>query len=110
MATAASRRRTTRLSVDGRLSVVIPGLNVGLELRDLSFGGFAVVAPRAFWRGMTHWFTFSTLNGESTTLVAKAVHCYAVEGQPLFITGWEFMAGSADRSERAIGLLLEALT
>jgi len=42
-------------------------------------------------------------------LVAKAVHSYAVQGEPRFVTGWEFMAGSADRTERAIAQLLNEL-
>jgi hypothetical protein len=109
-ATAASRRRTVRIEVDGKLSVAIPTLNVDLHLKDMSFGGFAVVSPRSFWRGMTHWFTFSTRTGQSIMLVAKAVHCYAVKGEPRFVSGWEFMAGSADRTDRAIGQLLEELS
>lgn len=109
-ATAASRRRTARLAVDGQLLVAIPSLELDLQLRDMSFGGFAVVSPKSFWRGMTHWFTFTTQTGESIMLVAKAVHCYALQGERRFVTGWEFMAGSADRTERAIGQLLATLS
>src|SRR4030095_13725902 len=66
------QRRTARLAVDGQVQIAIPGLELPLELRDLSLGGFAIVAPRPYWKGMTHWFTFSTFRGgaeRSVTLV-----------------------------------------
>lgn len=58
---------------------------------------------------MTHQFTFIGATGRQATLVAKAVHCYSrdAEGEPKFVTGWEFMPGSADRTEAAIGQLLD---
>jgi hypothetical protein len=92
--------------------VQIAGLALPLELRDLGFDGFAVVAPKPFWRGMTHRFTFVGHSGLEVTLVAKAVHCRSLpqEGDRVFITGWEFMAGSAERTEAAIGLLFAAAT
>lgn len=104
-----SRRRTARLIAAGQLRVAIPSLDLNLELRDLSFGGFAIVAPRPFCKGLTHWFTFSAGQGQSITLVAKAVHCYANSKDRKFVSGWEFMPGTADRTERAIGQLLDAL-
>lgn len=106
---ALLQRRWARLAVNGQIQVAIRDLDLALELRDLSFGGFAVHAPRPFWKGMTHWFTFSTPAGQSITLVAKAVHCYRLPDQPRFVSGWVFMAGTADRTERAIGQLLDAL-
>lgn len=106
---AGSSRRSARLAVEGQVRVAIPSLDLKLELRDLSFGGFAIMATRPFWRGMTHWFTFSTSTGQSITLVAKAVHCHSSKTDRRFVSGWEFMKGTAERTERAIGQLLDAL-
>ena len=104
----ASQRRTARLLPTAAVTVRIPGLRVAVEIRDLSFGGFALVASRRFWKGMTHQFAFAGATGYEVTLVAKAVHCYslAAEGEQKFVSGWEFMAGSAERTEAAIGQLL----
>ena len=107
---AASRRRAARLLVHGQVQVAISGLDLPVELRDLSFCGFGIQAPRQFFKGMTHWFTFSTAAGSSVSLVAKAVHCYNVAGEKAFVSGWEFMAGTSDRTEKAINELLTAIT
>jgi hypothetical protein len=90
--------------------VEIAGLALTLELRDLGFDGFGLVASKPFWRGMTHRFTFRSASGLQVTLVAKAVHCYALpeDGDRKFVTGWEFMAGSAERTAAAIGQLFAA--
>jgi hypothetical protein len=106
------QRRSSRVIPTTGLRVEIPGLNADLQLQNLSYGGFAVSARRAFWRGMTHRFTFVSASGLSIELVAKAVHCYRLGNttQERYVSGWEFMAGSADRTEAAIGRLLEAAT
>ena len=100
--------RRPRVVPSARLGVRIQGLTLPLEIQDMSFGGFAIVASKPFWRGMTHWFTFSTASGFEVTLVAKAVHCrqLADDDGSRFVSGWEFMAGSAERTEIAIGELL----
>jgi hypothetical protein len=101
-------RKAPRVLPSAGLGVRIPGLSLPLEIRDLSVGGFAIVAEKPFWRGMTHWFTFSMPSGVEVTLVAKAVHCrlLATGDVPRFVSGWQFMAGSAERTATAIGQLL----
>jgi hypothetical protein len=106
---AALQRRWARLPAGAQLRVEIADLPVELLLRDLTFGGFAIVAPRPFWKGMTHRFTFATRAGGSLTLVAKAVYCSPTADGKAFVSGWEFMRGMADRTEAAIGRLLETL-
>ena len=109
---AAVQRRTARLAVNGQVQVTIPGTDAALELRDMSFGGFAITASRPFWKSMTHRFMFSTLAGgvgRSITLVAKVVHCYALEGEQKFVSGWAFMPGTSDRTEKEIGQFLDLL-
>jgi hypothetical protein len=105
----ASNRRPGHLAADGQVRLEIPAAKLEVRLRDLGYDGFNIVAPRPFWKGMTHWFTFTSRSGESVTLVAKAVHCQAVPGEHAFVSGWEFMRGSAERTEAAIGQLLDAL-
>ena len=92
------------------LRVEIAGLGLPVEVRDLSRGGFATVASKGFWRGMTHRFTFASPSGFVISLVAKAVRSYSLPqgSEPKFVTGWEFMAGSMDRTEKAIGQLTDA--
>ena len=109
---ALDQRRSSRLIPTTGVRVTISGLTADLQLQNLSFGGFAVTAPRPFWRGMTHRFTFASDSGLSIELVAKAVHCYRVanSAQDRYVSGWEFMAGSADRTEAAISKLLDTAT
>lgn len=104
----ATGRRWPRLVPDREISVTIPSLKVALTLRDLSVGGFAVSAPRPFTVGTTHRFVFSAEDGVEITIVAKAMHCHSrpADGQPLFVTGWQFMAGSTEENEAAIQRLL----
>jgi len=105
---SASGRRWPRLVPDREISVTIPSLRVTLTLRDLSVGGFAVSAPRPFTVGITHRFLFTAEGGVEITIVAKAMHCHSrpANGQPLFVTGWQFMAGSMEENEAAINQLL----
>lgn len=107
-AASATGRRWPRLVPDHQIGVAIPSLRVALTLRDLSLGGFAVSAPRPFTVGITHRFLFTAEGGKEITIVAKAMHCHSrpVNGQPLFVTGWQFMAGSTDENEAAIKQLL----
>ena len=90
--------------------MTIRGLNLVADLRDLSGFGFAIVASKRFWQGMTHQFTFSVASGLEVTLVAKAVHCQSrlIDGEQRFVTGWEFMPGSLDRNAPTIARLLNA--
>src|SRR5207253_2222188 len=71
-----SRRQTARLLPTTNISVDVAGLPHQLDLRDLSYGGFAIIAARPFWMGMTYRFTFKSAAGLAVALVAKAVHCY----------------------------------
>ena len=105
-----ARRRSARFVPTAHLTIRITTLEVPLDLRDLSFGGFAISAPRPFKTGLTHWFTFSTDKGLGVTLVAKAVHCYAslVNDQQIYVSGWEFMIGSAEETDAGIRQLLDA--
>ena len=105
---SASGRRWPRLVPDRQISVTIPSLKTQLTLRDLSVGGFAVSAPRPFTVGITHRFLFSSEAGVEITIVAKAMHCHSrpADGHPLFVTGWQFMAGSMEENEAAIKRLL----
>jgi hypothetical protein len=106
----ALARRSARLPAAGQVRVEIGGTDIALHLHDLGFGGFAITAPRPFWKGMTHRFTFETHDGASITLVAKVVHCTPSPDGVTFITGWEFMRAAAERHESAIGHLVNALT
>ena len=105
-----TRRRTPRLVPTGHLAVSIASQPLPIELRNLSFGGFAIAAPRPFKVGLTHRFTFSNDTGLQVNLVAKAVHCHArpVDNEQMFVSGWEFLTASADAADAAIGQLLDA--
>ena len=105
-------RRNPRFLANGLIAVEILYADLTLELRDLGAGGFSIIAPRAFPRGMTHRFTFATPAGQSVRLLAKAIHCRQeppTTGAPRFVTGWEFMAGSAEATNRSIEALLETV-
>lgn len=105
-----SRRRTARIEQTGQVSVGITDAAFSTDLRDLSLGGFSIVSTKNFPLGMTHWFRFTTTGGEVVTLPAKAVHCRPLPGDTKYISGWEFMPGSAEVTDIAVGRLLDAMT
>ena len=45
----------------------------------------------------------------SITLVAKMIHCYAVKGEQTFVSGWAFMPGTSERTDKEIGQFLDLL-
>lgn len=106
------RRKHVRIVPSGHLKVSIVNSPLPVELHDLSLGGFALTASRPFPIGLTHRFLFATSSGVEVTLVAKAIHCYSrlVDGVQSFVTGWEFMAGSAELTEAALAQLMDAAT
>jgi hypothetical protein len=104
------RRKTARVLPDGSVSVRIATSRVPLEVHDLSVCGFAVSTAAPFTIGHTHRFVFTTSDGVEVSLVAKAVHCYArlLDGARTYVTGWEFMAGSAPLTEAAFERLTKS--
>lgn len=100
-------RRAVRLRPMTWVTAEIENVLVTVELRDLSPKGFAIIAAKPFWMGMTHRFNFTIASGPALRIVAKAVHCYRQPdtGEPRFVTGWEFLKGN---SERAVFEFVEA--
>ena len=105
-----SRRRTARIEQTGHVAVAITDAPFETDLRDLSLGGFSIASPKNFPLGMTHLFRFTTSGGDVVALPAKAVHCRPIPGGATFISGWEFMPGSAEVTDIAVGRLLDAMT
>jgi hypothetical protein len=110
--TYLNRRHAARLIPAAHLSVKFVSLPLAIELHDLSLGGFSITAGRPFPIGLTHRFVIATPEGAEVRLVAKVIHCYSrvIDGVQSFVTGWEFMAGSADATAAALSKLCDTAT
>jgi hypothetical protein len=90
-----------RIEIDGRACLA--------ELRDVSLGGFGMVARKSFQSGATCHVRFATDAGVSFQIAARAVHSTIVHTSRgrRFVTGWEFLGTG---QEAAIAQFIEAVT
>ena len=89
----ADRRRTPRLPVEGILAGFLVAEKARMDIRDLSFGGFAAEAECVLEKDRTYDVTFLPPIGENVILKAKVVYSKKMsrEGQPLrYLGGFEF--------------------
>ena len=109
-ATPASGR-APRIEVMGQLHGQLVPMNVPLDVRDLSNGGFAVESSVDFPVGAVHRFRFITQNGIEVLIRANARHCRSVEsadGSPRFLAGFAFIMDANGETEAAVEILLRA--
>jgi PilZ domain len=110
--TLRNRRRFPRLQVLGLVEGFLVPLDVPLEIRELSQGGFSVHSASPFPPGSQHHFRFTTTTHEEVTIDATAVHCRLTQadagGHVTYVTGFEFV--SSQRTDEAVGVLIDTLT
>jgi hypothetical protein len=86
-------------------------MNLPLDVRDLSSGGFAVECGVSFPVGAVHRFRFITRTGAEVLVRATARHCRPVEtpdGSARFLAGFSFILDPNGETEAAIELMLKA--
>ena len=108
-----SAGRSTRIEVMGQLHGQLVPMNVPLDVRDLSSGGFAVESSVDFPVGAVHRFRFVTQNGIEVLVRANARHCRSIEssdGAPRFLAGFAFIMDPNGETEAAVEILLRAAT
>ena len=106
-----SQRRAPRIEVMGQLHGQLVPMNVPLDVRDLSSGGFAVESTVSFPVGAVHRFRFITKTGAEVIVRASARHCRPVEtpdGSARFLAGFAFILDENGETEAAIDLMLKA--
>ena len=109
--TTFSNRRATRIEVMGQLHGQLVPMNLPLDVRDLSNGGFAVECSVSFPIGAVHRFRFITRTGAEVLVRATARHCRPVEsqdGSARFLAGFSFLLDPNGETEAAIDLMLKA--
>lgn len=84
-------------------------LNVQVEMRDVSFGGFQLASAVPVEIGEVHEVRAVTATGLICTLHARAVRCEPPStSDPLYISGWE-VAPDRD-STTALAAIVDSLT
>jgi hypothetical protein len=109
----ADQRRSPRLEIMGTLSGHVVSVNRRVELRDLSFGGFAAETEDPFTPGSIHKFRFTTQDAGTAELWARTVHCrakVASNGSPVYAIGFEFLYQGSRAVRDAINVLIDAAT
>jgi hypothetical protein len=108
---APAAGRSPRIEVMGQLHGQLVPMNVPLDVRDLSNGGFAVESSVDFPVGAVHRFRFITQHGIEVLIRATARHCRSVEsadGSPRFLAGFAFIMDPNGETEAAVEILLRA--
>jgi hypothetical protein len=107
----SSARQGERIVPRTTVTLHLHGLDLPMELLDLSLGGFAATSPRPFKPTVTHRFTIAVPDhGLSLGIVAKSVYSRAMPAaeEMTFVTGWAFMTGASPADKLAISQLFEA--
>jgi len=89
----ADRRRTPRLQVEGLLAGFLVREKARMDIRDLSFGGFAAEAETELSKDTTYDVTFLPPIGENVVLKARVAYCRRLSApdQPIrYFGGFEF--------------------
>src|SRR5262249_35570968 len=102
-------RRTVRFLPTPGVRIEINGTARLAELRDVSPGGFGIVARQAFQPGLTCNVRLATDAGVCLQVSAKVVYSMIVNtsGRLRFVTGFEFLGAG---TETAISQFIEAVT
>ena len=103
------RRQAPRVPVDGRVRTRIVTLQLDVEMRDVSTGGFLLASGVDIASGDVHVFEVQLADGRACTLRARALHCRApYAGETAYLSGWR--AATDEETSEGIVNLLETLT
>jgi hypothetical protein len=103
------RRQSPRLQVDGRLRTRIQTLDLDVDMRDVSLGGFLVASNIDINTGGLHVFEVAAATGSTYVLRARVVHCRAPRGdERAFLSGWR--CASDDATQHGLTRILDYLS
>ena len=103
------RRTSPRVHVDGHVLARLMTLNVPVEMRDVSFGGFQLASAVPVQVGEVHEVRAVTATGLVCTLRARVVRCEPpAPGDRLYVSGWEIVPDAASTS--ALAAIVDSLT
>jgi hypothetical protein len=96
---ATELRQFLRLKARSGVSVRMEGYEqMAVVLRDVSRGGFAMLAPAPFSPGDRYRFRFDLPSGKAINLRAVAVHGHPhkdANGPAEYVSGWRFLLENA---------------
>ena len=98
----STRRRWERAVPTTHIGVAIQGAGLPFTLRNLSYGGFAIVSGQPFTPGAEARFTFSEhRTGLWLHITARAAHSSLIPGggHPQYFSGWEFLLTGDDEEQ-----------
>lgn len=104
-----ARRTSPRVHVDGHVLARLMTLNVQVDMRDVSFGGFRLASTVPVSQGDIHELRAITANGLVCTLLARVIHCHPpTASEPFHISGWCVEPDTA--SKQALAAIVDSLT
>jgi hypothetical protein len=101
----STRRRSERAVPTTHIGVAIQGTGLPFTLRNLSYGGFAIVSAQPFTPGTEARFTFSEhRSGFWLSIAARVAHSSLIpgDGHPQYFSGWEFLLTGDEEAEIAV--------
>ena len=102
------RRRQPRTDVVGELHGHSVRLDRAVLIREVSLEGFSATTPAPFAPGAIESFHFTSADGHSTFITARAVHCQPLDpslGEPGFVAGFAFLPQPAEALQVIVHLL-----
>jgi PilZ domain len=110
---SGDRREHPRIEMLGRLRGVLEPLQVPTVIRDISVGGFALETPFSFEPGTRHEFRFvmteQTSSGSFGARVVRSLRVSSLNGQPRFVTGFEFAEQDSPEDQTALNEMIYKL-
>jgi hypothetical protein len=104
-----ARRSSPRVEVAGHVLARLMTLNVQVDMREVSFGGFRLASSVPVSPGEVHEVRAVTANGLVCTLLARVVHCHPpTDGEPFYISGWRVEPDPI--STNALAAIVDSLT
>lgn len=73
----------------------INALDITMNVRDVSLGGFAVEAPVRFARGEVHELIIEQAGQPAIPIRARVAYCHGRDREHVFFTGWEALGDPA---------------
>jgi hypothetical protein len=103
------RRVSPRSQVDGHVLARLMGLNVQVDMRDVSTSGFQLASPVPVVVGDVHEVRAVTAAGLVCTLRARVVRCVPPsDSDASYISGWE--ASPDENSSAALAAIVDSLS
>jgi hypothetical protein len=104
----AGRRRQPRTEVIGELHGHSMRLNRPVLIREVSLHGFSAETPAPFAPGAVESFQLTSVDGISTFISARAIHCRQIDSdgaEPRYVAGFAFLPQPAEALQVVVHVL-----